>query len=86
MIVAEDVEGEALATLVVNNMRVSSVAAVQAPALVIAQGHAAGYRHFFVWYRRSAEKLVLSLENAATLEHLGQAQSVQINKDNSTRY
>ncbi|WP_339665013.1 chaperonin GroEL [uncultured Pseudomonas sp.] len=84
MIVAEDVEGEALATLVVNNMRgIVKVVAVKAPGF--GDRRKAMLQDIAVLTGGTviSEEIGLSLETA-TLEHLGQAKSVQINKDNST--
>ena len=84
MIVAEDVEGEALATLVVNNMRgIVKVAAVKAPGFGDRRKAMLQDIAILTGGTVISEEVGLSLETA-TLEHLGQAKSVQINKDNST--
>jgi chaperonin GroEL len=84
MIVAEDVEGEALATLVVNNMRgIVKVAAVKAPGFGDRRKAMLQDIAILTGGTVISEEVGLSLENAA-LEHLGQAKSVQINKDNTT--
>ncbi|MFO7704560.1 MAG: chaperonin GroEL, partial [Halopseudomonas sp.] len=84
MIVAEDVEGEALATLVVNNMRgIVKVAAVKAPGFGDRRKAMLQDIAILTGGTVISEEVGLSLENT-TLEHLGQAKSVQINKDNTT--
>ena len=84
MIVAEDVEGEALATLVVNNMRgIVKVAAVKAPGFGDRRKAMLQDIAILTGGTVISEEVGLSLETA-TLEHLGQAKSVQINEDNST--
>ncbi|PRB84530.1 chaperonin GroEL [Pseudomonas sp. MYb185] len=84
MIVAEDVEGEALATLVVNNMRgIVKVAAVKAPGFGDRRKAMLQDIAILTGGTVISEEVGMSLETA-TLEHLGQAKRVQINKDNST--
>ncbi|GGE41556.1 60 kDa chaperonin [Halopseudomonas oceani] len=84
MIVAEDVEGEALATLVVNNMRgIVKVSAVKAPGFGDRRKAMLQDIAILTGGTVISEEVGLSLETT-TLEHLGQAKSVQINKDNST--
>ena len=82
-IVAEDVEGEALATLVVNNMRgIVKVAAVKAPGF--GDRRKAMLQDIAVLSGATviSEEVGLDLENAS-LEHLGQAKRITMNKENT---
>nr|GFD06528.1 chaperonin CPN60-2, mitochondrial-like [Tanacetum cinerariifolium] len=84
LIVAEDVEGEALATLVVNNMRgIVKVAAVKAPGF--GDRRKAMLQDIAVLTGGTviSEEIGLSLEST-TLEHLGNAKRVVLNKENTT--
>ncbi|MCH8502533.1 MAG: chaperonin GroEL [Aliidiomarina sp.] len=84
LLVAEDVEGEALATLVVNNMRgIVKVAAVKAPGF--GDRRKAMLQDIAVLTGGTviSEEIGMELEKA-TLEHLGSAKRVVINKDNTT--
>ena len=84
LIVAEDVEGEALATLVVNNMRgIVKVAAVKAPGFGDRRKGNAARRSNLTGGTVIAEEIGLELEKA-TLEDLGTAKRVVITKDNTT--
>ena len=84
MIVAEDVEGEALATLVVNTIRgIVKVAAVKAPGFGDRRKAMLEDIAVLTGGTVISEEVGLSLEKA-TLEDLGQAKKVQITKDNST--
>ncbi|MBS4081573.1 MULTISPECIES: chaperonin GroEL [Pseudomonas] len=83
LIVSEDVEGEALATLVVNNMRgIVKVAAVKAPGF--GDRRKAMLQDIAVLTGGTviSEEIGLSLE-AATLENLGSAKKVSISKENT---
>ena len=84
LVIAEDVDGEALATLVVNRIRGSlKIAAVKAPGFgdrrkamledlaILTGGHVI------------SEERGLTLENA-TMDMLGTAEKVEIDKDNTT--
>ncbi|MFN2301137.1 MAG: chaperonin GroEL [Gammaproteobacteria bacterium] len=84
LIVAEDVEGEALATLVVNNIRgIVKVAAVKAPGFGDRRKAMLEDIAVLTGGTVIAEEVGLSLEKT-TLEHLGQAKKVQVTKDNTT--
>ncbi|MFC6476989.1 chaperonin GroEL [Pseudomonas asuensis] len=81
LIVAEDVEGEALATLVVNNMRgIVKVAAVKAPGFGDRRKAMLQDIAILTGGTVISEEVGLSLESTA-LEHLGQAKRVVINKE-----
>ena len=84
MIVAEDVEGEALATLVVNNLRgILKVAAVKAPGFGDRRKEMLKDIAILTGGTVITEELGLSLEKA-TLADLGTAKKVQIEKENTT--
>jgi chaperonin GroEL len=84
LIVAEDVEGEALATLVVNNMRgIVKVAAVKAPGFGDRRKAMLQDVAILTGGTVIAEEIGLELEKA-TLEDLGTAKRVIITKDNTT--
>ena len=84
LIVAEDVEGEALATLVVNNMRgIVKVAAVKAPGFGDRRKAMLQDIAILTGGTVISEEVGLSLEST-TLEHLGNAKRVQLSKENTT--
>ena len=84
LIVAEDVEGEALATLVVNNMRgIVKVAAVKAPGFGDRRKAMLQDIAILTGGTVISEEVGLSLDTT-TLEHLGNAKRVILNKDNTT--
>ncbi|MDY0205045.1 MAG: chaperonin GroEL [Pseudomonas sp.] len=84
LIVAEDVEGEALATLVVNNMRgIVKVAAVKAPGFGDRRKAMLQDLAILTGGTVVSEEVGLSLDTT-TLEHLGNAKRVILNKDNTT--
>ena len=84
LIVAEDVEGEALATLVVNNMRgIVKVAAVKAPGFGDRRKAMLQDLAILTGGTVISEEVGLSLDTT-TLEHLGNAKRVILNKDNTT--
>ncbi|WP_439107233.1 chaperonin GroEL [Congregibacter sp.] len=84
VIVAEDVEGEALATLVVNNMRgIVKVAACKAPGFGDRRKAMLQDIAILTGATVISEEVGLDLE-AATLEHLGNAKRFTMDKDNST--
>jgi chaperonin GroEL len=83
-IIAEDVEGEALATLVVNNMRgIVKVAAAKAPGFGDRRKAMLQDIAILTGGTVISEEVGLSLEGA-TLNDLGHAKRVIITKDNTT--
>jgi len=83
LIVAEDIDGEALATLVVNNMRgIVKVAAVKAPGFGDRRKAILQDIAVLTGATVIAEEVGLSLEGV-TEEHLGTAKRVEIGKENT---
>ena len=84
LIVSEDVEGEALATLVVNNIRgIVKVAAVKAPGFGDRRKAMLADMAILTNGQVISEEVGLSLEKAS-LADLGTAKKVQVTKEHST--
>jgi chaperonin GroEL len=84
LVVAEDVEGESLAMLVVNSLRgVLKTCAVKAPGFGDRRKAMLEDIAVLTGARVVAEELGLTLERAG-LDHLGRARRIEVDKDNTT--
>ena len=84
LVISEDVEGEALATLVVNTIRgIVKVAAVKAPGFGDRRKAMLQDMAILTGGQVISEEVGLSLEKA-TIDDLGRAKRVQVGKENTT--
>jgi chaperonin GroEL len=84
MVIAEDVDGEALATLVVNNIRgIVKVCAVKAPGFGDRRKAMLQDVAILTGGQVISEEVGMSLEST-TLDDLGEAKRIQVSKENTT--
>ncbi|MYD76007.1 MAG: chaperonin GroEL [Gammaproteobacteria bacterium] len=84
MVIAEDVDGEALATLVVNNIRgIVKVCAVKAPGFGDRRKAMLQDIAILTGGQVISEEVGMSLDSAS-LDDLGQAKKIQVSKENTT--